>query len=813
MSLKTKIVNVGIKLVNKFTGLSQEDTARLNEEKTVTPHMPELLRKIAAEGAVLLKNNGVLPLAKDTTVSVFGRLQLEWFYTGYGSGGDVNKPYAVNLVEGIRNSEGLKLNEALLSIYEKWHGENPIDHGFWGHWPRCYPDMPLDETIVSEAAKASDCAVVCIGRSSGEDRENALEKGSFYLNDDERNMLTLVTNSFEKTIVLLNIGSVMDFSFIEEFGDKISAAMILWQGGMESGNAAADLLSGVASPGGRLTDTVARYYEDYPSSKSFGGRDFNFYEEDIYVGYRWFETFTPESVLYPFGFGLSYAGFDMNCVAAKEEDDDFIFDVSVKNISDKFSGKEVAQLYIEKPCGALGNPARVLAGFAKTKELAPGEEQTLSIRVSRDWLASYDDSGKTGHKSCYVIEKGVYRFWLGKNVRDAKKVLEFGQCETEVCQELAEAAAPKDGFSIYAAKEKGGKRIIVKETVSTVTTDLKAIILKNLPEAAPFTGDKGYKLSQVKAGEISLDDFVAQLDPDELEAISRGDYTMNSPLGVAGNAGIIGGVLPSLREKGVPPVTTTDGPSGIRLQACCSLIPIGTLLACTFDEALVEELYEAVGNEMRDKGSDVLLAPGMNIHRNPLCGRNFEYYSEDPFLTGKIAAAAVRGLQNTGVAACPKHFACNDQEFRRNKNDSRLSERALREIYLKGFEICVKEAKPKTIMTSYNMVNGVYSHYHYELCRRILRGEWGFEGCIMTDWWMQYIKSPEFPNMRDNAYRVRGCVDVLMPGGKRTGKHKPDGTLLETYGKENGITLGEMQYCAKNVLKFAMDTPAMDREF
>ena len=327
----------------------------------------------------------------------------------------------------------------------------------------------------------------------------------------------------------------------------------------------------------------------------------------------------------------------------------------------------------------------------------------------------------------------------------------------------------------------------------------------------PITGDRGYRLDDVKAGKVTLDAFVAQLAPTELEAVSRGAYIMNSPLGAPGNAGVFGGVLPSLRKKGVAPVTTTDGPSGIRLQSSCSLLPIGTLLACTFDEALIREVYEAEGREMRAKGSDVLLAPGMNIHRNPLCGRNFEYYSEDPFLTGKIAAAAVQGLQQTGVSACPKHFACNNQEYCRNTNDSRLSERALREIYLKGFEICVKEAKPQNIMTSYNKVNGVWCHYQYELCTAILRGEWGYEGCVMTDWWMQPAKSPEFPALRDQAYRVRAQVDVFMPGGGRVRRKKSDGTLLKVYGKPEGITLGELQRGAKNVLRFVMASTAMER--
>lgn len=282
---------------------------------------------------------------------------------------------------------------------------------------------------------------------------------------------------------------------------------------------------------------------------------------------------------------------------------------------------------------------------------------------------------------------------------------------------------------------------------------------------------------------------------------------MNHPLGPKGNTGIFGGVTESLREKGVVPVVTTDGPSGIRLYQSCSLLPMGTLLACTFNQRLMNRLFMGVGAEMKERGTDVLLAPGLNIHRNPLCGRNFEYFSEDPYVSGKIAAAIVKGIQSTGVSACPKHFACNNQEYKRNTNDSRVSERALREIYIKGFEICVKEAKPINLMTSYNKINGVWGHYHYELVQGILRGEWKYEGNVMTDWWMKSSKSPEFPTLRDNAYRVRAGVDVLMPGGKLISffSRKPDGTLLETYGKKDGITLGEMQYCAKNVLRCVME--------
>lgn len=811
MSVKTKIANSVIKLVSKFSGVSQDETAaRAAEEKTVTPGMPELLRRAASEGAVLLKNEkNTLPLSEGSIVSLFGRCQIAWFYTGYGSGGDVNKPYAVNLADGIKNCEKLKLNEELFGIYSEWNEKNPIDHGFWGHWPRFYPDMPLSGEIVKNAAAKSDCAVVTIGRSSGEDRENALEKGSYYLTDGEREMLRLVTASFEKTAVLLNIGSVIDLSWLDEFDGKITAALLVWQGGMESGNAAADLLCGKATPCGKLSDTFAFEYKDYPST-DFGNKEFNTYKEDIYVGYRYFETFAKNKVQYPFGYGLSYTEFFVSFEGVKEKEDGFEFSLAVENTGRTYAGKEVVAVYLEKPCGKLGNPSRILAGFAKTTVLAPGEKQSITLTVPRERLCSYDDSGDTGFKYAYVIEEGEYNFYMGASVRDAQKIWSFKQDKTELVEQLTQASAPQSGFKIYKAVQSGSERILKEVDAPLSKVDLRQRILDNLPKGTPMTGDKGYKLKDVKNGTVSLDDFVAQLDLTELEAISRGDYTMDSALGAKGNAGALGGVLESMRKKGIPAMITTDGPSGIRLQSCCSLMPIGTLIACSFDESLAEEMYAAAGREMTAKGSDILLAPGMNIHRNPLCGRNFEYFSEDPYLTGKIAAALVKGLQSVGVSACPKHFACNNQEYKRTLNDSRLSERALREIYLKGFEICVKQAKPLNIMTSYNRINGVYGHYNYDLCTTVLRGEWGFGGSVMTDWWMQYRKSPEFPKIKDNAYRVRAGVDVFMPGDKRVPKHKPDGTLLATYGKPDGITLGELQRTAKHVLEYILRSSALE---
>ena len=792
MKLLQKVIKYGARLV---APLAQVE-AHHNPEKIITPGMPELLRHAAAQGAVLLENDGTLPLPSGTKVALFGRVQTKLFCTGYGSGGDVNAPYRVSLLEGLRNCGSLEVNEDLARVYENWCQKNPVDDSVWGMWPRFYPEMPVTGELVRQAKEGSSQAVIVLGRSSGEDRENVLEPGSYYLTEEEKQMLTAVTAEFPQAVLVLNIGSIMDLSFLKDF--SFGAVLVVWQGGMESGNAAADLLCGKVNPSGRLTDTIARRYEDYPSAAHFGKRDANEYWEDIYVGYRWFETFSKEAVLYPFGYGLSYTTFSLET----RETAPLSWQVTVTNTGAR-SGKNAVLLFVEKPQGVLGNPARELVAFAKTGELAPGESQTLTLSVEEYRLASYDDSGLTGHKSCYVLQEGEYRFYVGGSVRDAEEIGTYHAEEMKVLRNLSEAAAPAKAFPILCNQDgKPGQR-----AASARASTLKQRILGNLPKEIFMTGDKGYKLKDVKEGRISLDTFVGQLSLEELEAISRGGYIMGHPLGAKGNAGIFGGVSESLRAKGVPPVVTTDGPSGIRLYDSCSLLPIGTLLACSFDMELAETLYAAVGREMKDRGSDVLLAPGMNIHRNPLCGRNFEYFSEDPLLSGRMAAAVVRGLQSEGVAACPKHFACNNQEVNRNRNDSILSERALREIYLKGFEICVTEAAPKTLMTSYNKINGVWGHYHYDLVQTILREEWGYQGTVLTDWWMQYAPSPEFPQMKGNAYRVRARVNVLMPGSKSFADRrlKPDGTLLATYKQKDGITLGEMQLNAKYVLQTVMD--------
>ncbi len=798
---KRKLFNVIGSVIN---GLSQNE-AKGNDglDKTVTEGMPDLLCQVACEGSVLLRNDNVLPLKNDSVISVFGRTQYDYMYVGYGSGGDVIKPYTINVIEGLKNNN-ITINEDLAHLYSKWCKDNPPDHGFWGHWPHYYNEMPIDDKIISEASEKSDCAVVVISRSAGEDRENSHTPGSYLLTDDEASLIKKVTSSFNKTVILLNTGSTIDMKWEEELIKNSAAIMYVWQGGMESGNAIARMLTGESEPSGRLPDTIAYEYNSYPSSTNFGNKEYTNYAEDIYVGYRYFETFNKNDVQYPFGFGLGYAKFKTSLVNATKDDKAITFTIKSENIHCTNYGKDVIQIYAEAPQGKLGKASRVLCGYKKTSKLAPGETEELNISVPLSSFASYDDSGKTQHKSAYVLEKGEYNFFIGSNVRDAEHMWSFILSDDLLVEQLKEVSAPTEGFKRMIPVEENNKLSVKYEDVYTSSIDLKKVITDNLPKNFGTTKDKGIKLSDVKEGKETIEDFVAQLSLTELEAISRGDYTMNSPLGNKGNAGAMGGVLKSLRDKGIDPITTTDGPSGIRIGACCSLLPIGTLISSMWNDDLATQVYSKVSDEMLVKGSHVLLAPGLNIHRNPLCGRNFEYFSEDPFLTGKTAAAVVRGIQSNNTSACPKHFACNNQETNRSKTDSRLSERALREIYLKGFEICVKEASPHTIMTSYNKINGVWGHYNYNLCTRILREEWGFSGLVMTDWWMQSSNSPEFPDMKNNAYRVRAGVDVLMPGGNRAGKRKPDGTLLKTYNKPDGITLGEMQQTAKRVCELVM---------
>lgn len=761
----------------------------------------KLIRQSACEGAVMLKNNGLLPFEKGTKLSLFSRVSEAWFFRGVGSGGSVKCKDERNLTVAVRECEELELNEELAEIYSRFNKENPveqIDEVF------NLDEMEVTPEIAKRAAEISDAAVVTIGRHCGEGHEGAAEKGCYYLTDKEIRMLRNVCDTFDKVAVIINCCAIMDMSEFEKLGDKIGAIMYVWLGGNQPGDAVCDMLSGKVSPSGKLVDTVAKDYGDYPSSANFGGRNFNYYKEDIYVGYRYFETFAKDKVAYPFGYGLTYTEFEYSDISASGAESGFDVSVTVKNVG-SFPAKETAQVYLEKPCGKLGNPSRVLVAYKKTKELMPGESERMTMFVSDYQLTSYDDCGATGYEFAYVTEQGEYNFYVGKNVRDTEKAFTYYQAETQLFVQLTQAGAPQQDFDVICAEEDENEIVKGTRPVTTRKYSLRQRILDNLPEETPFTGDKGIKLSDVKDGKNTLDEFVAQLTVDELDLLTRGDFHCKDDLKPYGGAGGFGGVTKELKDKGVPLTITCDGPAGVTLNYDSSLLPSATLLACTYNEELVEELYRAVAEELKERQADVFLAPALNIHRNPICGRNFEYYSEDPLISGRMAAAAVRGSQSLGGSACVKHFACNNQEYNRTRNDSRLSERALREIYLKGFEIAVKESEPKNLMTSYNLINGVWGHYNYDLVTVILRGEWGYKGNVMTDWFIQHHESPDFENIWNNAYRIRGGIDLYMPGSEWNERYEPDKSIVESYNSKDGITLGELQRCAKHILSMIIE--------
>lgn len=785
--------------------LSQSTTSVLDEDRWVDPELARSARELAARGTVMLRNDGTLPLEQGSEVALFGRTQKDWIAVGYGSGGDVNAPYVTNLLDALREGGAVAVDEELAARYEAWSVQSPADPGEeWGQWPRHFPEPPLEEAAVREAARRSRIAVVVIGRAAGEDRDNVLEPGAYYLTNAEKQLLAQVTNTFEKTIALIDTGNVIDLGWLEDY--PLAAVLLAWSGGMEGGRAVADVLTGAAEPGGRLTDTIARRYEDYPSAGHFGDPEVTEYVEDVFVGYRYFETFAPERVLFPFGFGLGYTTFDLALGTVSLDDGIVSVPTTVTNTGRR-SGSEVVQVYVQSPDGALSTPARSLAAFARTLELEPGGSQQLLLGVPLDELASYDDSGATGHRSAWVLPAGEYRIFVGPDVRRAELVGSFHLADLRVVRQLEEVAAvrPEHGFArMVRGRDEDGRARVGWEPVPTARVDLAQRILDRLPQALEPVEDPAARFEDLAAGLLTLEEFVARLTPDELASLAYGHIVMDSPLGAPGNAGALGGVTEALRSRGIPPVTTTDGPSGLRLAAHAALLPCGTALASSWDPQAVRKLAALHGQEMVRKGSDVILSPGMNIHRDPLCGRNFEYFSEDPVLTGAMGAAVVAGVQSQGVSACPKHFAANNQETQRSVSDSRVSERALREIYLRGFEIMVREAAPQNLMTSYNRINGVWGHYHYDLVTTVLRGEWGFEGNVVTDWWMRSAQDPLFPALRDSAYRVRAQVDVLMPGSEVHFGTTREDAIIDSFGREGGLTLGEMQRTAANVLRYLL---------
>ena len=768
-----------------------------------------LARQAAAEGCVLLKNeNNTLPLREGENVSVFGRIQFTYYKSGTGSGGLVNTRYVTGILDALRVEGSIRVNEELAGVYEAWCTEHPFDKGKgWGQEPWSQEEMPLDDKTAARAAQVSDAALVIIGRTAGEDQDTKAEPGSYLLTEKEEAMIRTVSRHFARTAVLLNVGNIIDMKWVEDCAP--SAVLYVWQGGMEGGNGAVDVLTGRVSPCGKLSDTIAASIEDYPSTAGFGDPYENIYAEDIYVGYRYFETAARDKVLYPFGFGLSYTEFAVTTEGFREEGEDILLQVRVKNTGD-LAGKEVVQVYANPPQGRLGKPLRSLAAFRKTEVLQPDGEEILSFRISKKELASYDDSGVTGHKSCYVLEEGCYGFYVGTDVRSASFAGAFVQETLTVTERLEGALAPVTPFCRMKPVGEGDSFCMQKEAAPLRNVDLAQRILENRPASPVCTGDRGILLGDVYDGRADMEDFLAQLTDEDLACIVRGEG-MCSPKVTPGTAGAFGGVTERLQHFGIPAGCCADGPSGIRMDCGTHAfsLPNGTSLACTFHEELVEKLFEKEGLELRRNRVDLLLGPGMNIHRNPLNGRNFEYFSEDPYLTGKMAAAQLKGMGKAGTSGTIKHFAGNNQEYSRNLANAVISERALREIYLMGFEIAVKEGKALSVMSTYGPVNGLWTAGSYDLLTTILRKEWGFDGLVMTDWWAKMNEEGEEGDTRNTAAMVRAQNDLYMVVSDAQANTGEDNTME---GLADGrITRGELLRSARNICRVLMRLPVMDR--
>ncbi len=736
-------------------------------------HMQQA-RRIASEGMVLLKNeNKTLPLM-EKKVALFGAGATDTVSCGTGSG-YVFAPYTINVADGLKNAGITITSNSWLKRFAKSSKEaNKKDKSLsmldrmWSGMTILIDELEITDVDIAEA-KSADTAIYVIRRNSGENDDRKAVKGDYYLSDIEEANLRKVASSFAKTIVVLNT-CVIDANFVNEI-PGIDAVVLMGQAGNEGGNALADILTGKVNPSGRLTDTWAKKYSDNPASATFGDNDGDSmqedYVEDIFVGYRYFDTFDIEP-LYPFGYGLSYTSFTKTCKKVVADWKNIIITIEVKNTGD-VAGRDVVEVYVTAPEGRLTKPYQELKGYAKTKNLAPQESETVTITIPTENLASFDTE-----KAAFIMEAGDYLIRMGNHSRDTEIVQVICVDEEANLRQVRNEFRLDHELNVLKAPARKAVKtdapVITLEASSCETIDGACKTVEgdkpNIKKMQNVKVASNATLIDVKEGRVTMEEFVASLDDDVLLRL------------VAGNANETPYSVPSRMKKKVKPVkgpnssgattslfTTslgipnwlvTDGPAGLHLPLCgATCYPVGMVLAQTWDDTACETMGIGVGRELEYYKYSIILGPGMNIHRDPLCGRNFEYYSEDPLLSGKIAAATTRGVQQTpGAGVSIKHFACNNQEANRLESNATVSERALREIYLKGFEICVREAQPKTVMSSYNLINGVHTSSNYELLTEVLRGEWGFEGVVMTDWGTKSVK----------PYDLHAGNDLIMGG-------------------------------------------------
>ena len=811
----------------------------------------KLARKAAAEGFVLLKNeDALLPLEKGERIGLYGAGAVKTVKGGTGSG-DVNERDCVSIWQGLKSAGYVITSEPWLEAYSslydaarrKWKEEilGKLDEcggDFFQAYSTTAFVLPCKAPIAASTARndGADTAVFVLSRIAGENADRHDTPGDYFISEEEKGILSQISQSYRDVILVINAGGFIDLAFTEDYGN-IKAILQFVQAGQEGGSALADVLTGAVTPCGKLTDSWAMAYADYPNAGSFsyknGNTDTEKYEEGIYVGYRYFDTFDVP-VRYCFGYGLSYTSFTSEVTSIEASDmrtaNPMIqVKVIVKNIGDAFSGKEVIQIYVSCPQGQMPKEFRRLAGFHKTQLLTPGETQEVNISFPLYQLASYDEK-----KAAWVLEGGTYGIWAGSSIEDAalagslylEEDAVMIQCE-HICERKEELKELMPDPEKIKEKEAAWLRMADQIKKAPVVLDGGQIITETITYAARKNIKPG------RAGELA-----ETLSEEQLIALATGDpgKGQGSALGSAGIT--VPGAAAETSDTAIGEpwniagIVLADGPAGLRLNQTyqvsdgkivkedflksfeggffapesatagttyyqyCTAIPVGTLLAQTWNTELICRIGEMIGGEMELFGVTLWLAPGMNIHRNPLCGRNFEYYSEDPLLSGLMASAMTQGVQKVaGCGTAIKHFACNNQEDHRMGSDSVLSERALREVYLKGFEIAVKSAQPMSIMTSYNMINGVHAANSYDLCTKAARDEWGFAGAVMTDW-------TTTTHSTRGVCTAAGCIragnDMIMPGTEG------DRENIRRELQKGTISIKELKWCIANTINLVL---------
>ncbi len=816
-----------------------------------------LSRSLAARSMVLLKNTGgTLPLTgtpeAPETVALFGVGQIYTVKGGTGSG-NVNNLKTISLLEGMIETPEIHVNEALARKYRAWGlaHENLCVEGFME--PKGYfnPEMPLSDSEVAEYAGASSTAVMVLTRVAGEGADMRAEPGMIYLTAEEKALMDQITCHFPRSVLLLNTAGFLELG---DYARKFAAVLFMGLPGQDAG-AAADVLTGKVLPSGRLTDTWPLRYNQYPTAEEFSQRHGNgnvnetmgqvqeqinvSYTDDIFVGYRYFDTFG-EDVLYPFGFGLDYGKTELTAYSMAATGDDITVTVTVENTGEIWPARQVVQVYSSCPAGTMEQPLQKLCAFGKTRQLQPGESETLTLKFLLSDMASFDEAA-----SRFVLEAGYYFIRVGTSSRDtavAGAVYLPEEVTTLVLSDrmghVPEGFAPLSARNVSAFTYPGEAEELAFAKAHAFRLSRREFRTKHQTYTRPprtvSRKREGLTLRDVYDEKCSIQELVASMASSDLCALVCGigmdfsgmpEFVQSDPDfhpsfdGILGAGGMkvpgAAGESADLWEKyRIPPISLADGPAGIRItqnvredgeivrHQYCTAFPVGSLLACSWDEYLLRQFGEGIAAEMLEYGVDVWLAPGMNIHRNPLCGRNFEYFSEDPMVSGICAAAITEGVQRSGIGVTIKHFAGNNQETLRANSNDIVTQRALREIYLRGFEIAVKRAQPYCVMTSYNDINGVPSANNYDLTTAILRDEWGFQGFVMTDWGGGISRPP---------LSVCAGNDMIQPGGPSVVQEVADALASEDESVNRGLrpysekmTLAHLQSCAMHILNVVL---------